>query len=118
MDGHLDQIPTLDILLIKKYFVKVCARKESNKYSMFQGLLGHSFLVVLAYGISVSHHQQAHIQEATELSKIHFAVHSKTHFLSVLLNSLAFWDVQTERLCQIQLFVCLFVYLGQCCLPH
>ena len=31
--GHLDQIPTLDILLIKTYFVKVCARKESTKYS-------------------------------------------------------------------------------------
>ena len=60
--GHLDQIPTLDILLIKTYFVKVCARKENTKYSMFQGLLGHSFLVVLSYGISVSHHQQAHIR--------------------------------------------------------
>ena len=33
---------------------------------------------------------------------------------SVLLNSLAFWDVQTERLCQIELFVCLFVSLFVC----
>ena len=88
---------------------------------MFQGLLGHSVLVVLGYGISVSHHQQAHIQEATELSKIHFAVHSKTHFLG---HSLSHWHfgMPRRRLCQIELFVCLFVclfvYLGQCCLPH
>ena len=78
---------------------------------MFQGLLGHSVLVVLGYGISVSHHQQAHIQEATELSKIHFAVHSKTHFLG---HSLSHWHfgMPRRRLCQIELFVCLFVCLS------
>ena len=64
---------------------------ERRATPMFQGLLGHSVLVVLGYGISVSHHQQAHIQEATELSKIHFAVHA----FSV---SLAFRDAQTKAM--------------------